>query len=236
MTVDTTVHIHTAKRSLPTTNPQTHRHTYKYGRWDSLNCPSHTLSVYWRHVFLLTLTLLSNCFSNKIQLKRRTVIQWLKFYHWFPIGTSIRLSPRTGKLCFSLPHASPFSFTHTHTHFHLNTVLFQDNSSRGYSAIATDQWKPRRHQHTHKHLAASRQMVSAVCSTILTSDMEIISNHQHLETLNRLKHRHRSKIFKCRNSQMKADTFGCKVCLLLLVSTSVELILLEIGEVSHYDL
>lgn len=115
MTVDTTVHIHTAKRSPPTTNPQTHRHTYKYGRWDSLNCPSHTLSVYWRHVFLLKLTLLSNCFSNKIQLKRRTVIQWLKFYHWFPIGTSIRLSPRTGKLCFSLPHASPFSFTHTHT-------------------------------------------------------------------------------------------------------------------------
>lgn len=109
-------------------------HTQEHIDDDSLQIVLHTaLPVYRLHVFFLKLMLLSNCFSNGTPLKRRTVVQWLEFYHWFPIGPSIHLSAkgRERKSALRLSHLSSYcvsTLTHVHAHRTFSLLCMRTHS------------------------------------------------------------------------------------------------------------
>lgn len=158
----------------------THTHTFPYRWWRSLNCPSHSSPC------ILTVCLFSQAdIIVKLFLKQDTIekADSCSMARVLPLipnrAVYSSVDRRSGeKLCSALVPWPFFLkkkiytgthtyirtstsgclhlFMYTHTHFHLNIAPVPMHSVTWYSAIPTDQWKPRRHHthlcnHTHTH-------------------------------------------------------------------------------------
>lgn len=171
----------------------THTHTFPYRWWRSLNCPSHSSPCILTVCLFSQADIIVKLFLKQDTIEKADSCSMARVLPLIPnraVYSSV--DRRSGeKLCSALvpwpffkkkknlhrytyihTHKHKWMLTsihvHTHTHFHLNIAPVPMHSVTWYSAIPTDQWKPRRHHthlcnHTHTRLCvARRQMVSAV--------------------------------------------------------------------------